>query len=527
MAVLLDLPKKYLISVALLSIAGIGLALFVTFPWGAGISGDAMRNLSVAANVFDGKGFFIYDGSPFLAWPPLYPVLLGILSRLTMQDIFVVGWYLNVFLCGVNIWLAGMLFGMVFRENLWLAYLSSFFVFLSLPLLKISANIASDPLFISIILLFLIILAGWDGKSTKRFVILILLVSLATLQRLLGIALIPVAPLFILLHHRKSIWRGIGQAFIFGLASSLPLLGWLFGHNYFFYGTLFGFRTYNDMMPWSNFLDSLGKMLDWFYPYYSIQKVFPNAHWYAFAGLTAFSLLINKKASWLEWLRSMLRPMVWPGVLFAIVYFIILMFTSDFYDQMSTVSDRYQVVILIPMLITIGIALERLFIARISLSPKWIAWFVAGLFCVWTAYSVVNLAKYVTISRVNGENSYNLYNNRSLQQSPTIAKIKDILQLEPDANVYSNIPAVVWFFTRHNLESLPYKDSSPWQTKDEFKGHFAGWPYDKPGYIVWFEPDPYKVYYSPDYYYLITDMRLVSQTSDGKILYVTPKELAP
>lgn len=248
-----DSTGKYRLFLLFFSLISAAISFYATWPWGAGLSSDAVRNLSVSVNLLNGKGFFDFSGSPFLWWPPLYPILLAFLTWITRLDTFHVGWFLNILLGGINVWLAGLIFERVFLEKKILAYLNIVFVALSLPLIKIAANIASDPLFITLVLSSFLILRDWNGKSKAGLTRLVLIVALSALQRLLGVVLIPVGALAILLAHKNHLRRGIWLTILFSTLAVLPLGVWLFGHNYWLYGTVFGPRSYEDMLPWKKF----------------------------------------------------------------------------------------------------------------------------------------------------------------------------------------------------------------------------------------------------------------------------------
>ena len=78
-----------------------------TWRYGAGVSSDAVRNLSTVDSLLAGRGFVDLYGKPLTWWPPLYPYLIFGLSLLTNADSFVAAWYLNVVLYVLNIRLAG------------------------------------------------------------------------------------------------------------------------------------------------------------------------------------------------------------------------------------------------------------------------------------------------------------------------------------------------------------------------------------------------------------------------------------
>src|SRR5512142_173279 len=122
---------------AILCALGVVLVLITTSRYGAGVSSDAARNLSTADSLLQGKGFVDMLGQPFLLWPPLYPALLAGLSLITGLGTFDVGWYLNVVLLAVNIWLSGWLLYLIFRDKPYFAVFGSLVILLSRSLLRI------------------------------------------------------------------------------------------------------------------------------------------------------------------------------------------------------------------------------------------------------------------------------------------------------------------------------------------------------------------------------------------------------
>src|SRR5260221_14019411 len=81
-----------------------------TARYGAGVASDSVKYLAVAQNLLDGNGLIDHHGSPFLSWPPLYPIFLAGLSFISCLAVFVVGWYFNIFLLGFNVVLNWLLF---------------------------------------------------------------------------------------------------------------------------------------------------------------------------------------------------------------------------------------------------------------------------------------------------------------------------------------------------------------------------------------------------------------------------------
>src|SRR5919107_814145 len=145
---IMDSKMKYWLFLFVLAIVASTLCAVATSRYGAGVSSDSTKYLSVAQNVLTGNGLYDHKGSPLLSWPPLYPILLAGLSWLTGVDVLVSGRYFNVLLLGLNVFLSGVIFYRVFSEKPFYAYLASVFVFLSISSLRIHAVISSDPFYL-------------------------------------------------------------------------------------------------------------------------------------------------------------------------------------------------------------------------------------------------------------------------------------------------------------------------------------------------------------------------------------------
>ena len=252
-------PARHRVFLSVLSFAGIAIALIATSKYGAGVSSDAARNLSTADSLLMGRGFVDMVGAPFVLWPPLYPLLLAGLSIVTSLDTFRVAWYLNVALYGLNIWLAGWLLYAVFREMPIYAIVGAVIVLFSRSMLRIHANVASEPLFQTLLLVFLLAAAEYLRTGSRRSLWgMCAMAGLAAVQRYLGVALLGVAAAVILGRERLP---GSLRGALPWLASAAPILAWATIHNYPISGTLFGPRELGAMLPLQNISLSLTKIL--------------------------------------------------------------------------------------------------------------------------------------------------------------------------------------------------------------------------------------------------------------------------
>jgi hypothetical protein len=106
-----------------------------------------------------------------------------------------------------------------------------------------------------------------------------------------------------------------------------------------------------------------------------------------------------------------------------------------------------------------------------------------------------------------------MFNNRTYHDMPMVAEMQKLRAEQPHETFYSNYVDAVWFYTRRPVSLLPFVNDDPLTA-------YAGWPYNKPGYIIWFEPNEYKHYLAPQKIAEFANVTLIYQGKDGEIYYV-------
>lgn len=524
------------IFLASLSLAGIGLVFLTTAKYGAGLAGDSMNYISVAERLLAGDGFVDFADVPLVLFPPLFPVLIAALAWVSRADVFVVGWVLDALLWGLNIFLSGLFLKRVFRAQPIYFYLSTLIIFLSPSGLAMHASLLTDPLFLTFTLLFFLLGESYIEKPAwPPFVALFIIAALSPLLRYSGFTQIVTGGLIILYAHgrvsspggggRKAMGELVQKlpkslllAAFFGIFSLLPMSLWIYFHNYLISGTWWGGSTTAGADPLVNILQSLRKIMYWFIPYRPISKDGFVEPVIILAVIMMVLIVLNKKQHWLTWAKEFLRPALVSMLLLTSVYFSSLVLNMQTGDHKLLFSDRYFVIILAPVLALIFITFDRLILPHIPLRADVIRAGMVVVFLLWSVYPGYKIYKYISVSLVEGESGYNQYNTRAFHESETLAKVKTLLQKEPDARLYSNIPAAAWFFTRHLLTLPPVRDEK--LSKDELKAIYAGWPQDHPGYYIWFEPDPFELFMPVNDISLFAEIEIVKKTSDGMIVRV-------
>ncbi len=511
---------RFRLFLTLLSAIGIIFVLITTSRYGAGVSSDAARNLSTADSLVQGKGFVDMLGTPLLLWPPLYPLLLAGLSLLTGIGTFTVAWYLNVALLAVNIWLCGWLLYRIFRGSTFYAVLGSLAIVLSRSLLRIHANVASEPLFETFVLLSLLAAAHFlESGAAGPLWMMFVTAGLATLQRYLGVVVIGVA---IVVAFRKLGLAGLRSAVFPAIASLLPISAWALFHNYPISGTFFGPRDLGEMYPLENISLSLTKILWWFIPRLGFLDYLVLHPWIPLLVLAVILFAINRRRDWLSWLAALLDPYLWPGVLFSVVYFLLLAFTVVTADHLDLTSDRYYVVILPIVLAILFVTIDRLVLPHIHLSAPLRTYGLGGLALIWFAYPAYSLQSYLRLALVQGEpTNYNIANSVNFREMSVVKAGERILAGDPSALVYSNYINIVWFIYHHPVQVLPFEDATlpPAERLAQLAQNYPNWPPES-GYIVWFTPNQYHHIVAPDELATIVDLQLLFSDKTGQIYYV-------
>lgn len=513
---------QFRIFLLILSAFGIGFVLLATSKYGAGVSSDAARNLSTADNLLAGQGFVDMVGAPFILWPPLYPLLLAALALVTRWTTFQAAWYLNVVLYAVNIWLAGWLLYRIFRSGPFWAIAGALIVLLSRSMLRIHANVASEPLFETFMLLFFLAAADYlDGSSPLALWEMCLLAGLAAMQRYLGVVLIGVAAVVIL---GRDGPRGIARAALPLLAALAPIAAWLGLHNYGVSGTLFGPRDLGAMLPFENISLSLTKILWWFVPRLAVLDPLLLAPWIPLSILALVLIALNRRTDWRKWLDAVSDIHVWPALLFSVVYFFLLAFTVVTADHLDLTSDRYYVVILPVVVALVFISLDVLILPHLNLHGRLGSYVLAGMMALWFAYPLYSLQAYLRQALVQGEpTNYNIANSANFREMSVVKAARSILDKDPSAPVYSNYLNIVWFIYHHPVQTLPFEDAAlpRAQRLIALKQYYPNWP-PEAGYIIWFTPNQYHHIVAPDELITIADLKLLYEDKTGQIFAVLP-----
>ncbi len=507
--------KRFHIFLVALSIAGGLLVWLATSHFGPGLSTDGARYLSTAENIARGQGVIDYLGLPLINWPPLYPFILAAFNRITGIDVFLIGQILNILAFGAVVWLGGIFFERSLPKNYTFAVIASLILVTSVPLIEVSANIASDPLFMVCVLLFLLAAQDYFAaqyaavrtQSWRSWWRMALIAIVACFLRYAGLALVISGTLIVLLagpslrggrrptkqspglrgrllRFARNDKQSIFEAAAFGLLAAAPIGAWAIFHNYRLTGSVLG--AHLPSYPWGLFVAAIDKVFSWFVPQ-SILNIAPPL---ALAALLLLVLAVRSSRTRSQaWLHRVQDAAILPTLVFFVIYGLMLIFAISYPEHRVAGSQRIHAVIL-PALLVLAAVTAQEFLPRLPRKPRFLRKLALGLFALWLLFPLYRVGVYVQASMQNGDVSYyNLYNTRTLRESDIVAHIQG-MQLGEDEKVYSNNEGAAWFYLRRRIYRLPRFDAQVDSSLEQVMRSFDGWPAaNETATLIWFKRD--------------------------------------
>lgn len=505
---------KYRFPLTLLSLAGAGVVMISTLHYGAGITqGDSVEYISAARNLAMGNGLKTYYGEPLANFPPLYSVLLAVIDCLSGVDPADSAGYANAFLFGLIVYLSGLLFFRHLHPNSAISWFGATMVAISKPLIGVSVNVLSEPLFIFFTLVFIIYTERYIiRKDYVSLIIFSISAAMACLTRYIGITLILTGALVILIVHLNRIKACLASLLPFLLISCLPI-GLLITRNYFSAGNLLG----SHRPP-----PDASQAASWI-PFYLQSWYFPSGISLSGNHLVSKLLLLAviffllyftysggwKKLSWQEIISTV--SSLFPMILFTAIFAGFLVITSPYvaYDRDS----RLLTPIFIPLnllLLTLAAAIIDYFKTKIA--SRYINAVVICGMCIWLVYPASSVISQIVIPGMkDGVYGYNFkyWSERSiikyLQENPFKGSM-----------VYTNAPDAVYILSDSNMKFSPGTQmTAPMDRLADIARLKGKWP-EKASYLIWFDRVPRSYLFTPEEIASITGMRLVQRFDNSE-----------
>jgi hypothetical protein len=505
------------VALAALSIIGTVTILLATRNYGAELSPDSVGYIAAARHIASGLGVVSYDGAPLIVQPPLYPVLLATVDYVFGIDPLSAANVVNAVLFGLIVYLSGLLFFKLLKSSVALALLGTAYITVSIPLVEVSLMAWSEPLFISLVLLYLIFFESYLAKADITLLVLSSLsVALACLTRYIGVTLISTGIVSILVFGRDSLRAKIRHLVLFVSISALPVGMWLV-RNYSLSGTFFGPRASSAYALSQNLRFMSGTFLHWYIPW----RI--SEHRFILMLLCATVGILAGLSTWR--CSSKVKPFlseIGPLLLLIIAYagFLLVSSTIIAYDQ---IDNRLLSPVFVPLTLLLLILASKILtsVTRQWLSPTRANTLLAAAAVMCLLYPARATMSSIANAMSHGEG----YSGESWRSSQTIEYLRQNRALVSECVIYSNAPDAIYILADLTAKMSPKKGSynSPELVQD-VSSLRKSWPEQGNSCLVWFDNKFRDYLFTVDELQTVANMQLIMRTADGAVYSVSKKD---
>jgi len=517
------LPKISTIKpfIIILSCFGSILVSISAWNYGLGLSPDSVEYLATADNLLRGKGFLSFNGLLIIEWPPLYPILLFILSFIFKINTALSAVLLNALLIGLIIYKVGIIL-IKNLDSILLIIFGLLFILFSIPVFSESLWVHSELLFIYFVTLYLDFLISYlEKRNWLSLMILVVITALALLTRYIGLTLILTTIVAILSYCNESYKKKIVSIVTYSLLSIIPLIIWLV-RNYIISGTFFGERGASRYSFWFNINITMEKILSWDIPDHFISlKMFFII--FMFMTIVFMWLFLTKKISYSKLLLTTNKIFLVILSQFVSVYISFLILISTFKAH-NSIDNRLLSPIFIPFAILLVIILQAAYnwIYSIKHSKLFRIAFII-LLLISFAEPIRHTIKVFDFHYNCGEG----YSGSSWQKNIKEKWLKFLKESYiKNSAVYSNEPFELYYLTNNYTKWSPrktYYDSDEIYVR--LKDLKSKWPPEKKAYLVWFNKIEFHStsLYTPQELVSISEMKIIDSSDVGTFYSIETK----
>ncbi len=335
------------------ALVGSLLVVLLTKHSGLGISPDSIYYLSTADSIIAGKGFYQFDGKPFVMFPVCYPILLSIIKGIFGSSFLKVVPFFNAILFGLTIFIAGNILEKT-NHSKWLKWVVLAIISLSPSLLEVYTMLWSETLFITQVVLFIYFGNIYFEKkyNYKYLIIMAIIAAIAADTRLAGVAVIATGGLLILMSQDLKWKKKLLHAFIYGAISiSLFVLNLI--RNALLTQTLTGNRQ-KGVTPFLENLKYYGLVLTNWLPFSKWVSFFPTAIAFLFLAIVMVVFVVR-------FLKSKEQHTYEKfSVSFTLMYSIFMLAVATI-SRFETINNRLLAPFYIPCLLTLSFYIASFF----------------------------------------------------------------------------------------------------------------------------------------------------------------------
>ena len=468
-----------------------------TSKFGPGVTHDSVAYLFAASTAAGGEGlqYFAYT-SPFVQWPPLFPLILAIPELLSI-DLLTFSMYFNAIVMALALWIGSR----TIRQLSKVIFMPTLFILMGLfsfPLLKMSFFVWSEPLFIlfTATVFHILLTADFDTINREGFarpvLLMAVITALACLTRYIGVVIIMMVCLYLFIKI-EGFGRKIKAVFLYGFVSAAPTVIYLV-RNYMVSGTLVGMRSPSGIPLSTNTLRAVKTVAGWIFPVVSKPGTLPKPVLYLIlAALALLALMLL----WQILANAEKRSALIFLSAFCILYsvYMIVSATKVAFDP---ISDRYMIPVMLPLTAILVLLLDgileklKLISSRKAAAHKIIGIgagiILTGVMIFSLAANAVDLKDSTMKAYSGGAGGFNTADWRSH------GFLSQMERLEDSDMIYSNNPSPVYFLTEKSVHYTPKTFGIPLYGYEAFLKESENY---RNQYIVWFGNETSTTVYTP------------------------------
>jgi hypothetical protein len=498
-------PKRrwLLVAAGLPAALGVLLVLTIAVRNGPGVTPDSVVYLSAARSLLDGEGYRGPDGEPYVAFPPLFPTLIALVS-LGRVDLVDAAMTLVAVSFGIVIvttgWIAGRITG-----SCAVAALAALAVLVSAPVLDAALHVWSELPFIAFSMLCLCALVPQvERMSPRRSVTATVSASLAALTRYAGVTLTLTQLVISTTRSGGPFKSRPGEAWA-PLLGLIPLLLWLM-RNLLVSGTLAGERHPASASFVENGQAAVEAMLRWSVPIDAPMRI--RALVALIGGGALLMGFVPPALRGDEQVRRLLRICL-PLTVYCLLSIAYLVVAASI-----TALDPIDGRLIAPVLPAV---IALLLSAAYRAGGRWLGGLgrsaAIGVLALWLAASVADTARMIRRVEADGIDGYAAH---SWQASATLDLVQDAL---PSGALYSNDAFAIWYRTGREARLSPRRHPyrSPGTPVDDLSGVRETLESGREAYLVWFDAVPRDFLLSPPEIATILELEPIVRLDDGTV----------
>ncbi len=433
-------PALFYAIAGILALCALVMVISATSLYGPGLTSDSVSYISTARNIASGAGFNRFDGTPFIAWPPLYPIVLSI-SGLLGGDVTFFSRVLGGILFGAIVFLSILLAEKVLNSRAY-AFIAGVVVIFSTATLNTAMVSWSEPLFTALVLAAALFARRFrDDFEFIDLLLFSIFTALACLTRYSGVAVFGAGFVFLLMLRERPIAERAKYAAIYAAISVLPLAGWLI-RNKIVHGTMTGARSQASSSLFQNIGQTLKVM--------GFSLFNPTGTVAAVLFLIALGL-----AGWAGW-SVLKRKKSLPFSLYMAVFYVLFLILTASFISFDTINDR----LITPVLpFAVILFVRAILIGGEKLPRSGRALLLIPLFA-WILVMSMNTGKFISDAKKYGAGHYNsdMFWNSPLFNGARSSGIQ--------GPVYSNFPDLLYINTDLDARWTPMKDGTMTELTD-------------------------------------------------------------